>query len=121
MNKSKQKGTAFETAAVRYLREQLGSEHIMRQPLAGSKDLGDIAGVECGAGKVVIECKAYASQPKLAQWLREAETERNNAGAAVGVIVAKRRGVGDKNIGKQLVAMTLDNFIKLLKGENNER
>jgi len=67
VSKSKQKGTAAETAVVRYLRS-LNFQHAgpafpnaERRALSGGKDMGDIAGIP----DTVIEVKA-AETLKLA-------------------------------------------------------
>lgn len=112
---AKQAGSSFERLIADYMRDNL-SEFIDRQVKTGSLDVGDIANVRTQNGRrVVVECKDYGGKLDMPQWLREAETERVNAKAFVGVVVAKRRGVGDP--GQQLVAMTMDTFIHLLKGE----
>jgi hypothetical protein len=121
MNKSKAKGTSFETAVKIYLSEHMPeiSELIHRETLHGSSDLGDISGVKTIGKpglKIAIECKNYGSHDCIPQWLREAEAERENSGSDVGVVVSKRRGIGTKNMGEQLVSMTLDQFIRLIRG-----
>lgn len=86
MSASKRKGTAAETAIVTYLRT-LGFTQTERRALNGSLDRGDIAGIP----GVVIEAKNCARQ-ELAGWVREAELERDNDGATLGVVWHKRRG-----------------------------
>ena len=86
MTASKRKGTAWESAIVDYLREH-GAPHAERRALAGARDRGDIAGIP----GIVIEAKA-AAKTELGVWLAEAETERANDGAALGVVWHKRRG-----------------------------
>ena len=51
---------------------------------------------------------------KPPEWIREAHTERDNDGAAVGVVVAKRRGTTAP--GAQYVLMTVDDLVTLLGG-----
>jgi hypothetical protein len=96
-NPSKQKGTAAETALVRYLRLH-GFGGADRQPLRGNRDAGDI--LLCPG--IVIEVKAHKSagtgQPAPAQltdWMGQAEAERLNAGAAHAPLVVKRSGTTD--------------------------
>lgn len=50
----------------------------------------------------------------LGAWVTEAEIERGNDGALVGLVVHKRIGVGA--VGAQFVTMTLDDLIGLLTG-----
>lgn len=89
MSASKRKGTAAETAVVGYLRER-GWPHAERRALAGARDRGDVAGI---AG-CVLEVKSCARMEPAA-WLDEAAAERANDGAAVGAVIAKRRGTSD--------------------------
>lgn len=86
MSAARRKGTAWESLCVDYLREH-GAPHAERRALAGAKDRGDIAGVP----GVVWECKS-AAKLEIGAWLAEAETERVNDGADLGVVWAKRRG-----------------------------
>lgn len=112
---AKQAGSSFERKVADYLRDNL-SEFIDKQVKMGSKDTGDIANVRTQNGRrVVVECKDYGGRLEVPQWLREAESERINAKAFVGVVVAKRRGTTVP--GEQIVIMDLDTLIRLLKGE----
>ncbi len=86
MSASRRKGTSWESAIVAYLRES-GAVHAERRALNGAKDRGDVAGVP----GVVIEAKS-AARLDLAGWVGEANTERDNDGAELGVVWAKRRG-----------------------------
>lgn len=92
MTKSKQKGTAAETAVVRYLRSlEFGPmgplfPAVERRALSGGKDKGDVAGIP----DTVIEVKA-AEQVKLTEWQRETLAEMQNAGASWGLLVVRRK------------------------------
>lgn len=86
MSKQKQKGTAAETAVVRYLQCN-GYPDVERRTMSGIHDKGDIAGLR----SVVIEVKDH-SRMDLAGWVAEAETERVNAGATHCAVWHKRRG-----------------------------
>lgn len=86
MSAAKRKGTAWESAIVRALREH-GHPHAERRALGGAQDRGDIAGLP----GVVIEAKA-AQRLDLAGWTREVEAEMHNDGADIGAIWHKRRG-----------------------------
>lgn len=108
MNRSKARGTAFETAVVRYLQEH-GFPYAERRALAGNSDRGDIAGVP----GVAIECKAV-QRIELAQFVDEAQRERANAGAALGVTVVKRR---QKSTGDAYVVMPLSAFVALIRDD----
>ena len=97
-NKSKQKGTAWETAVVKYLRDH-GWNLVERRALSGSQDKGDIANLATPRGQVVVECKAEKAFD-LARYLREVRTETENASAWVGVawVKAPRKSVEDSYI-----------------------
>ena len=111
---AKQAGSRFERTTADYLRDKL-SEFIDRKVRTGAKDTGDIANVRTAKGrKVAVECKDYGGQLKLAEWVREAEVERLNDGASVGLVVAKRRGTAQP--GEQWVILTVDGLIELLRG-----
>lgn len=101
-----------------YLGEQLADDAIDRQVKNGSNDLGDVRGVKLCGLPVAVECKDYAGKSDLPQWYREAETERENKGAAFGVVVWKRRGTADP--AEQHVSMTLGTLAAILKATKGE-
>lgn len=107
MSANKDRGTRWETAIVAFLIER-GWVNVERRALQGTKDKGDIAGIP----GVVIEAKSQARH-SLSEWLTEAEKERVNAGALVGVAWIKRRGF--TSAGKGYVLMSGDTFADLLK------
>lgn len=107
-------GTAAETAVVRYLRTA-GFPAAERRALKGSLDEGDITGTP----GVCWEVKARnrpVSDAQIITWLDETATERNNAGADVGVLVIRRAGVGPARAGSwwavlpayQVIALGMD-------------
>jgi hypothetical protein len=104
---SKKKGTAAETAVVEYLRAS-GFTQAERRTLNGAKDRGDIAGLP----GVVIEVKNCARQD-LGAWIAEAELERDNDHASLGVVWHKRRGKGQP--AGWFVTMSGDQFAALLR------
>lgn len=124
MSRSKDKGTRFETAVVRYLRAALG-DGIERRTLGGANDRGDVSGVRAHGRPVVIECKS-TSRLEVARYLREVEAERGNDDALAGVVVCKRIGITDDPragvaaLGQQLVLMTLEDFTALVSGQRPE-
>ena len=85
MNRSKAKGTAWESAIVTFLTERW--PHVERRALAGSKDRGDVMGLP----GVVIEAKS-AARLELSEWAKETAAEVANANARIGVTWIKRRG-----------------------------
>jgi hypothetical protein len=122
MSRSKAKGTAFESAVVRWLSSALGAEPgaIHRETLHGSHDEGDVGGIYAHGRRVVMECKNH-SRDELPRWLREAEAERGNADALAGVVVSKRRGIGESRMGEQLVSLTLRDFVAIVTGQRPEK
>ncbi|WP_053387672.1 hypothetical protein [Leucobacter japonicus] len=113
---AKQAGSLFESHVAAYLAEALDDDRIERRAKNGSKDRGDIGSVRTIDGqRVVIECKDVRSM-NLSGWVDEAEVERGNDDAAVGVVAHKRLRYGPKNMGGTYVTMTLKDFSVLLGG-----
>lgn len=108
---AKDAGTRFERMVADYLASVLG-DGVDRQVKTGPRDTGDIRGVSMGGRGVAVECKDYAGRHELPQWLREAEAERANRGAAYGIVAWKRRGTADP--AEQYVTMTLGTFAAML-------
>jgi hypothetical protein len=113
-------GARFERIIADYLHDHI-DDRIDRRVKTGSKDRGDIGGVRLSpalrSGRVVIECKDCATV-MLGPWQKEAEIERGNDDAVVGLVVSKR--VGHAHPGLQWVHMTVDDLIGLLTGERPE-
>ena len=65
-------------------------------------------------GRVVVECKDVAVL-SLGTWMNEADVERGNDDAVVGMVIHKRVRKGRP--GEQWVTMTVDDLIALLVGE----
>lgn len=110
---AKKAGSAMESLVANFLAYRLADDRIERRTKNGSKDRGDISGVRIPGGRVVIEVKNVSSKTDLPGWLREAETERGNDDAVIGVVVHKRHG--SANPAQQHVTMTLETFATLLK------
>lgn len=114
---AKQAGTDFENLVAWYLADALDDDRIERRARGGSKDRGDIGGVRTTLGeRVVVECKDVRRM-NLSGWVDEAEVERGNDDAAVGVVVHKRLGKGAKSMGETYVTMTLADLAVLLGGD----
>ncbi len=107
MSKSKQKGTSFETAIKNYLIDE--GFDADRQPLTGSKDMGDIKiyGIDA-----VFELKNCVKL-NLSGWINETETERQNAKKRYGFTIFKRKGKGQPQ--DQYALMPLSTLVELLK------
>lgn len=90
-NKPKNKGTAAETAVLRYVQAN-GFPDAYRKTLSGNKDGGDIQ----LNPNTIIEVKNYElptgfpSEGQVAKWMDELETELRNSGNPVGILVVKR-------------------------------
>ena len=110
---AKAAGTRFERAIADALAHHV-DDRIDRRVKNGSKDLGDIGGLRHMGGRVVIECKDVA-RLNLAGWVDEADVERGNDDALVGLVVHKRRGTADPL--DQYVTTTVRDLIALLTGE----
>jgi hypothetical protein len=112
---AKKAGASFERLVADHLAEQLDDDRIDRRVKHGAKDRGDIGGVRTlQGGRVVIEVK-NVSRDSLPAWISEAEVERVNDDALIGVVCHKKHGSAKP--GEQYISMTLDTFIVLLRGE----
>lgn len=111
-NRSKQKGTDFESLIRDYLKVAW-SDIVERMPLSGTDDRGDISNFRVGNSqhKIAIECKNVRILD-LAGWLREAQEEAVNYGAVAGVVCHKRKGKGQAD--DQYLTMTLSDFLTIL-------
>lgn len=76
---NKRRGAMVERVVADYLAAHTGLP-VERRRLEGVLDRGDLAGIR----NAVVEIKS--GQPHLAEWLRETERERVNAGARLGVL-----------------------------------
>lgn len=111
---AKKAGANFESVVAEFLAFRLADDRIERRTKNGTNDRGDITGVKTiRGGRVVIECK-NVRQLALKSWLAEAEVERGNDDALIGVVAHKAHGTG--NPADQLVTMTLETFARLLEG-----
>lgn len=106
-------GSKFESDVAAYLADVLDDDRIERRVKNGAKDRGDVASVRFQGKRVVIEAK-NVKVTALPQWVAEAEVERGNDEALIGVVVAKRHGNG--RMADQWVHMTLADLAVLLTG-----
>lgn len=91
-------------------------DRVDRRVKTGAADKGDIGGLRTHSGKrVVVEVKDHGGKYQVGPWLDEAEQERINDDAAIGVVIAKRRGISDPL--QQAVFMTVADLVGLLTGE----
>ncbi|MET0888175.1 MAG: hypothetical protein ABWX92_17190 [Mycetocola sp.] len=114
LKSAKAAGAWMERITAEFLASRLNEDRIERRTKNGSNDRGDITGVKTiRGGRVVIECKNVRTLA-LPAWLREAEIERGNDDAVIGVVVHKASGT--QNPADQHVTMTLETFARLLEG-----
>ena len=110
---AKEAGTRFASHVSAWLAGRLGNGGIERRATTGALDRGDVTGLFTVDGKrVVAELKDYGGRYLVGEWLTEARTEARNDKAAVGVVIAKRRGITDP--GRQVVFMELQDLAVLL-------
>lgn len=106
MSRARQKGTAWETRLVRYLKDA-GFAYVERRALSGRADKGDISGIP----GLVIEAK-NSRRVELAQWVDEMVAEKKNAGAQIGAVVFPRRSHAT---GRAYVVLELADFVELVR------
>ncbi|WNN93687.1 Holliday junction resolvase [Arthrobacter phage CallinAllBarbz] len=111
MSAAKQKGTAWETALVKYLGEVFGGLWGLlprRVAQEGFKDTGDLHGL----GPFIAQAKNWASwQDAIREGLDGAEKQRVHAGADYGVAFVKR---ARKGTGEGYAVMTVATFARVL-------
>lgn len=116
MSRQKQKGTAFESAIVEYLKDKLCDDTIERRALNGTCDRGDISGVTFCGHRMVLECK-NENRMRLADYVQEAETEAHNDNAFYYAVIHKKRGTGistAQTIGQQYATMPLHMLVSII-------
>lgn len=91
------KGTYAETAAAKWLTDELGTP-FTRLPRYGKNDQGDIAGWP----QTVIEVK-NTKACSLFEWGRELRAEIRNAGCSDGVVLWSPPGIGNKRVDRWIV------------------
>lgn len=107
VNKAKAKGTAGETALVRFCLS-LGIP-AKRKTLTGSMDEGDVdIGMPPKLAVEVKNCRTY----NFPKWVDEATVEAENSGLPC-IVVAKRNGKGD--VGDWFVVMSVRQFFRWFK------
>lgn len=89
---AKAKGAETEVSYVDYLREK-GVHNAERRHLQGRFDQGDIAGWAAPdrAWNICVEVKSGAALD-VPKWMRELESEMENAGSEMGFIAVRPKG-----------------------------
>lgn len=86
-----------------------GFHRVYRLGRQGSKDKGDIGGID----DVCIEVKNRARYD-LPGWMRELAAEKKNKAARIGALIVKPKGVGKTRVDQWWVVMTMGDFEQLL-------
>lgn len=110
---AKAAGTRFERSVADWLAAHV-DDRIDRRVKTGGKDKGDLAGWRHPDGRRIVAELKDTARLDLSGWVREAETERVNDGAAAAVVIHKRRGRG--NPADQYVTCTLRDLVALIHG-----
>lgn len=105
-------GARMESLVADYLAKHV-DDRVERRRLNGTRDRGDIGGLKHMGQRIVIEVKDGA-RLRVPEWLAEADLERGNDDAGVGLVVFKR--VGKARPEDQIVVMTLQDLASLLTG-----
>ena len=111
---AKAAGSRFERVVADTLAAHI-DDRIDRKVRVGARDTGDIGGLRHYGQRVTVETKDYGGRYLIGPWLGEAEVERGNEDGLAGVVIAKRRGIGDPL--EQVVFMTVRDLIALITGE----
>lgn len=113
MSKQMAKGSSYERMVADYIRTETG-QPADRRVKTGTKDKGDLMGVTFLGQDVCVECKNRRAM-QLSVWVDEAEAERANAKAALGVVIHHRKGCGAKRLGKSYATMELDSLLDMMR------
>lgn len=114
-NKAKAKGTRFESALVKYLREGLEDERPERLALHGSKDMGDIGHVYAHGFRGIIETKSHKSVTPgdIAEWREQTLDERGNSDSDFALLVVDQY---NRPMGQSQVHVTIRDLARICLG-----
>lgn len=114
-NKSKKKGSAYETKFVRYLRDGLEDERPERLALHGSKDVGDIGHIFAHGYQGIAECKSHrrVTPGDVAEWRRQTLDERENGDSDFALLVVNQY---NRPMGQSLVHVTIRDLARICLG-----
>lgn len=94
-NPSRRKGSDAEIKLLAWIKDK-ALRKAVRNPPAGSKDIGDLTVFDFDRDDIVIEVKNWENQTAaINAGLKELDVEKANAGSSRGVLVVKRTGKGD--------------------------
>jgi hypothetical protein len=109
MTPSHAKGTKHETALNNYLMEFFPD--VYRLGNQGRNDKGDHGGIK----GLVIQDKTGDKRYEIPHWLAQTEVQRLNAGAELGLLSVKPKGIGVTRVGDWWVIKPWWQEVKLLK------
>ncbi len=112
MSAESRKGADFERLIADCLNAHV-DDRIDRRVKTGRNDKGDISSLRHLGERIVVEAKNQ-KRLSLAEWVDEADLERGNDDALVGLVIHKRRGKGDPL--DQYVTMSVRDLVALLVG-----
>lgn len=121
MNRSKKKGTAWESQAARFLRERLCQPRIDRRAPGGVRDKGDVYNLFAHGHEGVVECKDYKTwgPADLEKWKMETVAERENAGADFALLFVHdtEHRIGESRFGKNICYMQVRDLACVMGGK----
>ena len=114
-NRSKAKGSSFESQCVAYLRERLDDNGIERRALHGNNDMGDVFGLHAHGFTGIIECKNHKSYgpSDIMKWQAQTVAERENSGADFAVLLVHKAGVGRATFGRNTAYLQVRDLEKV--------
>jgi hypothetical protein len=119
MNRSKNIGTAAETAVVNHCKSS-GFPGARRVALAGALDRGDVSLTDHVILEVKAGVQAHAPTPLVIEhWMAETEAERVNACASHAFLVTKSKGHGAASVDKWHAYVTLSALDRIAVGRSS--
>ena len=115
MSKQRAKGTRFESAVVKYLREGLEDDRPERLALHGSKDFGDIGHIFAHGFEGVAECKSHkrVAPGDIAEWRQQTLDERENSDSDFALLIVDKYNCP---MGQSQVHVTIRDLARICLG-----
>lgn len=115
MSKQREKGTRYESAVVKYLREGLDDERPERLALHGSKDMGDIGHIFAHGYRGIAECKSHkrVTPGDIAEWRQQTVDERWNSDSDFALLIVNQY---NKPMGQSQVHVTIRDLARICLG-----
>lgn len=114
-NKSKAKGTKFESKFVRYLRDGLDDERPERLALHGAQDHGDVGHIFCHGFEGIAECKSHkrVTPGDIAEWRQQTLDERENGDSDFALLIVNQY---NRPMGQSQVHVTIRDLARICLG-----